>query len=452
LIEDKVEMDTVLIGGNLIDGTGREPVPGAGVVVKEGKVHAVGPVGRLSYGRDARVIDVAGLTIMPGLIDTHTHLTYHGDQPNVWQLEFEESVELNTLKAARNAAHILQTGFTSIGDGGCRGYIGPAIRDGVVKGVIPGPHIVAAGPILTGSAGLLDGMPAWIRVESDQALGMTVNGVDEVRRAVRVQVKGGVDWIKVSASGVAGSRFATAETEDLSADEIVAAVSEARKYGKPVHAHAHSREGVRAAVEAGVLSLHSGEFVDEEILILMREKGIIFSPTVAWLHARCLPGYVLAQNPVFVEEAWRAYAAAKISIVKARALGVKMAMGSDASHRFHHVPDGALELEYYQELGWPALEVIKAATKTAAEAINRGDSLGTLAPGKVADILVVEGPVAEDVRELRDKRNIKWMFEGGRELVLAPDRCIFGAEFKVAEWLDEPLGRSEPHSRAAVRS
>jgi imidazolonepropionase-like amidohydrolase len=294
-------------------------------------------------------------------------------------------------------------------------------------------------------------MPVWIRMESDQALGMTVNGVDEVRRAVRAQVKGGVDWIKVSASGVAGSRFATAETEDLSADEIAAAVSEARKYGKPVHAHAHSREGVKACVEAGVLSLHSGEFIDEDILLMMRKKGIIFSPTVAWLHARCLPGYVLAQNPAFVEEAWRAYAAAKIAIVKARELGVKMAMGSDASHRFHHVPDGALELEYYQELGWPALEVIKAATKTAAEAINRGDSLGTLTAGKVADILVVDGPVAENVRVLRDKRNIKWMFQAGRELVLAPDRGIFCAEFKAAEWLDEPLGRSEPRSRAAGR-
>ena len=272
---------------------------------------------------------------------------------------------------------------------------------------------------------------------------MTVNSVDEVRRAVRVQVKGGVDWIKVSASGVAGSRFASAETEDLSADEIVAAASK--------HASTASGPcpcpfsgGCTRRRRAGALSLHSGEFVDEEILLLMREKGIIFSPTVAWLHARCLPGYVLAQDPAFVEEAWRAYAAAKISIVKARELGVKMAMGSDASHRFHHVPDGALELEYYQELGWPALEVITAATKTAAEAINRVMSRGTLAPGKLADILVVEGPVAEDVRVLRDKRNIKWMFQAGRELPLAPDRGIFGADFKVAEWLDEPLGAASP--------
>jgi hypothetical protein len=107
------------------------------------------------------------------------------------------------------------------------------------------------------------------------------------------------------------------------------------------------------------------------------------------------------------------------------------------------VPDGVLELEYYQELGWPALEVITAATKTAAEAINRGDTRGTLAPGKVADILVVEGPVAEDVRVLRDKRNIKWMFQAGREVALAPDRGIVGPEFKAADWLDKPLGRSD---------
>jgi imidazolonepropionase-like amidohydrolase len=127
-----------------------------------------------------------------------------------------------------------------------------------------------------------------------------------------------------------------------------------------------------------------------------------------------------------------------------------MAMGSDAAHRVHHVPDGALELEYYQEPGWPALDVITAATKTAAEAINRGDTLGTPTPGNVAGILFVEGPVTEDVRVLRDKRNIKRMLRAGREAALAPDRGIFGADFRAAEWLDEPLRRGEPRSRAAA--
>jgi imidazolonepropionase-like amidohydrolase len=108
-----------------------------------------------------------------------------------------------------------------------------------------------------------------------------------------------------------------------------------------------------------------------------------------------------------------------------------------------------VELEYYQELGWPALEVITAATKTAAEAINRDDTLGTLATGKIADVLVVEGPVAEDIRVLRDKRNIKRMFQAGREVALAPDRGIFGADFKVADRLDERSGRTEQRARAA---
>ncbi|MFQ5972247.1 MAG: amidohydrolase family protein [Alphaproteobacteria bacterium] len=440
-------METVLIGGTLIDGTGRDPVLNAGLVMEGPMIRQVGASDRLVFGANARILDLEGRTIMPGLIDCHTHLTYHASQPGAWQLDFAESLELNTIKATLNARAILEMGFTTIGDGGCRGYLGPAIRDAIAQRLIPGPRVVAAGPILCGSAGLLDTAPAWTRLDSDAPLGMVVDGPDQVRLAVRQQVKGGVDWIKVAASGVAGSRFSTAETDDLGEEEIRAAVREAAKFGKRVHSHAHSRSGVRASVRAGVLSLHSGEFAGEEELCLMREHGVILSPTIAWLHARCLPGSSPAQDAAFLSQARRAYETAKVATVRARELGVKVAVGTDGAHRFHHVPDGVLEMEYLQALGYPPLEIITAATRSAAEAIDRGALVGTLEPGKLADILVVEGDPARDVRVLRDKRHIVRMFTDGQELTLALDRTAVGTGFSVAEWLGEPARRPSPLPR-----
>lgn len=429
-------MELVIQGGTLIDGTGTEPRAGHGLVIRDGTIAAVGPDDALDHGRDAVRLDVEGRTILPGLIDCHTHLTYHTRALDLWQQELQESVELNTLKAMRNAEAILHMGFTAIGDGGCRGLIGPAIRDGIEQGVIRGPRVVPTGPILCGTAGLQDNMPPWMQHESDAALGMEVNGPSEVRRAVRRQIKGGVDWIKVSASGVAGSRYSTAETDDLTVEEIEAAVDEAAKYGKRVHAHAHSRDGVKACARAGVLSMHSGEYVDEEGLVLLREHGVILSPTIAWLHARCLPEYFLADDPEFVRQAWDSFVAAADAMRAAREMGVKVAIGTDASHRFFHVPDAVLEMQFFQELGYTPLEVIEAATRTAAEAIDRGDVLGTLEPGKLGDVLVVDGDPTEDVGLLRDKSLIAWQIIGGRRIELAEDRGVLGDErFSVRDAL-----------------
>lgn len=432
-------MTMVLTGGVLIDGSGRDPVRRGGVVIEGERIVQAGPIERLSFGKEAHVVDVDGRTIMPGLIDCHTHLTYHTSEPDVWQQDFGESVELNTLYAARNAEFILETGVTSIGDGGCRGYIGPAIRDGVRRGLIPGPRVMAAGPILSGPAGLFDFAPPWVRLESDAALSTIVSGPEEVRRTVSKQIKGGVDWIKVAASGVAGSRYSTAETQDLSYEEMRAAVVEAAKYGKPVHAHAHSREGVRAAIEAGVISLHSGEFADEETLGLMRQKGIVFSPTIAWLQARYLPVAKAPENEAFREQAWQAYAAAKDALVAARRMGVEVAIGSDASHRFQHAPDAVLEMEYYVALGFSPLEVITSATRISAKAINRSSDLGTLEAGKLADILVVSGDPATDISVLRDKRNLWKLYLGGKPIELSPSRGVIGGHFRPKEWINITL-------------
>jgi imidazolonepropionase-like amidohydrolase len=422
-------METVLRGGRLIDGTGRDPVADAGLVIEGSCIRQVDRTERLRFGKDALVIDLDGRAVMPGLVDAHTHVTYHASQPDAWRLEMEESLELTTVKAALNARAILDTGFTTVGDGGCRGLIGPAIRDAVAAGLIPGPRVVASGPILCGSAGLLDSTPAWARYESDAALGRVVNGRDEVRRAVRAQIKGRVDFIKVAASGVAGSRFSDAETGDLDEDEIAAAVQEAAKHRKWVHAHAHSAAGIKAAVRAGVRSLHSGEFADDEALHLIRQRSVVLSLTLAWLHARCLPGYVLARdNPGFVEAARAAFLAAVGVLGRARELGVKVAVGTDGAHRYFHAADGVLELEYFAALGWPALEVLRAATATAAEAIGVGDALGTLETGKLADLLVVEGDPAADVRVLRDKRRIVRAFKDGREIPMSPVRAAVGID------------------------
>lgn len=430
--------EIILRGGLLIDGTGAEPKPGMEVVIAGGRIRAVGPA-RSGKAIGAEVVDLEGRAILPGLIDCHTHLTYHHERPDVWQLEHKESVELNTFYAGRNAAWILATGVTAIGDGGCRGFIGPAVRDAVRAGLICGPEVVAAGPILCGAAGLLDGTPAWMEQRNDSSLGMTANGAENVRAAVREQVKGRVDWIKVAASGVAGSPFSSAQTDDLGYEEIRAAVQEAAKYGKPVHAHAHSTNGILAAVRAGALSIHSAEYADEACFDAMQEKGTIFSPTIAWLHVRAMEKFGAPPDPRFRHEAWDAFDRSRGMIAEAKRRGIPIALGSDAAHRFPHVPSAVIEMEYFEALGYSPLEVIRAATKTAAAAIGRSEDRGVVEAGKLADILVVDGNPADGVRVLRDPGRISRTYCAGRPVVVEPKaelaRRIAAVDFEPREWL-----------------
>jgi imidazolonepropionase-like amidohydrolase len=444
--------ETVLRGCRLIDGTGLEPQIDAGVVFAGGIIRQAGPVDTLRFDKAATVVDLDGRTVLPGLIDSHTHLTYHAAIANVWEQEFKESLELNTLRAAENARAILGMGFTTIGDGGCRGFIAPAVRDAVALGLIAGPDIVSAGPILCGPAGLLDNTPPWIRQEIDGALAEIVESPQAARRAVRRQVKGDVDWIKVAATGVAGSRYSNAETPDLGEPEIHAVVDEARKFGKPVHAHAHGDAGVRAAVRAGVLSLHGGEFATDETLCLIRDGGVLLGATIAWLHARCLPGAPGSENAAFVDEAWRAFAASRDMLIRAKELGVRIALATDAAHRFPHVPDGVLEMEYLCACGYAPLEAITCATAHAAESIGRGAEIGTLRRGKRADILIVDGDPSADIRVLRDKRRIWRLYRKGREIPLEADRGYRGKSFRVSDWIGLSLAetRARPKVNRAV--
>jgi imidazolonepropionase-like amidohydrolase len=428
-------------GGLLIDGSGREPVPDATIVLDKGVITRVVTASKVAPVGDDIVIDAEGRTLMPGLIDAHTHLGYHSRQPDVWTQELKESVELNTLYAAANARAILHCGFTAIGDGGCRGFLSSAVRDAIENGTIEGPRVRAAGAIICGEAGLLDNTPPWSEARTHASLGMMVTGADEVRRAVRRQVKGGVDWIKVAASGVAGSSWSSAETDDLSYEELNAAVVEARKFGRPVHAHAHSIGGIKAAVRAGAISIHSAEFADNEAIEAMHKAGVYFSPTIAWLHARCMPQFGAPTDPEFRAEAWSAFEASRRMLTQSKSLETILALGTDAAHRFPHVPDGVLEMQYFVALGFTPMQAIVAATKNAAKAIGCGDTLGQLQVGRMADVLMVEGNPAEDIAVLRNKRNIHRMWKGGAEVALPQDRGRIGVDFDPAQWLWQDFGQ-----------
>ena len=428
-------MATVIKGGLLIDGAGGAPQRDTTVVFDNGVITKAGPMGSITPAAGDTIIEAQGRTIMPGLIDCHTHLAYHTRQPNVWVQELKESIELNTLHASVNCRSVLHAGFTAIGDGGCRGFISSALRDAIANGTIIGPRIRAAGAIICGEAGLLDTAPPWSEVRTHASLGMMVTGTDEIRKAVRRQVKGGVDWIKVAASGVAGSQWSSAETDDLTFEELRAAVQEAGKFGLPVHAHAHSVGGIKAAIRAGVISIHSAEFADDEAVAMMREAKVYFSPTIAWLHARCMPQYGAPTDPEFRKEAWEAYAAARHMMSSRKDIADSLALGSDAAHRFPHVPDGVIELEYFVALGLTPMQAIVAATRNAAAAIGMGDTIGQIKSGLAADILLVDGNPAENISILRDKRNIARMWKGGVEVALPPERGRIGVAFEPAKWL-----------------
>lgn len=430
----------LLRGVLLIDGTGADPVRDQEIAITGGRITSVGPTNRVHSSVDVEVVDLEGRAVLPGLIDAHTHLTYHVERPDVWALEQKESVELNTFYAGRNAGWILASGVTTIGDGGCRGFIGPAVRDAIRLGLIAGPDVVSAGPIICGTAGLLDGAAAWMNQSNTSSLGDIANGPEQVRAAVRRQVKGGVDWIKIAASGVAGSPFSSAETDDLGFEDIQAAVSEAAKYGKLVHAHAHSRNGILAAARAGAVSIHSAEYADEECLDAMVEKGTVYSPTIAWLHVRCMERFGAPPDPAFRREAWDAFDRSRTMIAEARRKGVQVALGSDAAHRFPHIPSAVLEMEYLEALGFSPLETLRASTTTAAKAIGRAKDKGCISPGQIADLLVVDGNPADGVRVLRDPRKLWRIYRSGKRVDVATAGAelaqrIAAVDFELRDWL-----------------
>jgi imidazolonepropionase-like amidohydrolase len=369
------------------------------VVVEAGRIRSVGPS---AAPAGARVIDLGDVTLLPGLIDAHTHLT--GDLEGDWvNAPVKETAADAALRGARNARLTLQAGFTTVRDVGAPGFADVALMNAIDKGLVPGPRIVPAGSAIGITGGHCDVTgyaPGILELGPKDGV---VDGVDEAVKAVRYMAKHGARVIKICATAGVLSFDATVGAQQLSFEEMSAIVQEAARHGLKVAAHAHGKEGILAAVRAGVASIEHGSMIDDAAIALMKQKGTYLVPTTYLADAIDLS----VLPPPIRAKAEEVLPLAKANIRRAIRGGVKIALGTDAAVIPHG--RGALELLAMVERGMRPADALRAATVNAADLLGTADR-GVIATGKLADLIAVAGDPLADPKVLQ---NVRWVMKGG---------------------------------------
>jgi imidazolonepropionase-like amidohydrolase len=388
----------VLIGGVLIDGTGAEPVSGRAVVVEGGRI--TGVVDAAQAPRGERV-DLAGHTLLPGLINCHVHLCLGAEADPVRPLR-EEPASVTVIRALLRARESVEAGVTTVRDLGGRDYVEMAVRRAVNEGWAPGPRILAAGKAIC----MTGGHGWWVGREAD--------GPDDARKAVREQLKAGADVIKLIATGGVMTPGVEPGASQLTGDEMRAAIEEARRAGRRTAAHAQGSDGIAAAVEAGITTIEHGIFLTEEIVARMKARGTYLVATLN-APAAISAGGLAAGIPDYMVQKSDAVVPAHIaSFQLAKRAGVPIAAGSDAGTPLNRHGDYAAELELMVKYGMSPLEAIRAATAVAAEALGLEGETGRVAPGLAADLIAVAGDPAERIQALG---NVRMVLARGRVAV-----------------------------------
>jgi imidazolonepropionase-like amidohydrolase len=396
------EHTTIVHAGTLLAVPGEPPHNNQSIIIKGTQIAGVedGFVDLADVSGEVTVIDLSDKFVLPGLMDMHVHLL--GELgPNSRMDALHITTSMQALKGAMHAKRTLDAGFTTVRDLGGKPEAIYALRDAINKGYVQGPRIFAAGSSIaaTGGHGDVDGVKAeLLTLWTPETI---CDGPYDCRRAARYAVKYGADWIKITATGGVLSDTATGTDQQMTDDELREIMDTAHGLGVRVAAHAHGTDGINAALRAGVDTIDHGSFLDRESVRLFRQTGAFLVPTL-------LPGAkVPAQmegNPFFTEaikaKALAASAASKANFGSAYEGGVKIAFGTDTGVTKHG--ENAEEFGLMVAGGMTEMDAIRSATVVAAELLRQADTLGTIEPGKMADIIAVDSNPLDDITALED--------------------------------------------------
>jgi imidazolonepropionase-like amidohydrolase len=391
----------VIRAGHLLDVKTGKTLSNQTIVIEGDKIVSVGAATPAPAG--ATVIDLPSATVLPGLIDAHTHLTF---DPNFGYQTLGISIPREALIGAKNARVTLEAGFTTVRNVAANGYTDVALRDAINAGDVPGPHMLVSGPALSITGGHCDNnlLPYEYHATGDGV----ADGVENVQHKVREIIKYGADVIKICATGGVLSKGDDPQASQYTLEEMKAIVADAHRLGRKVAAHAHGAQGILWATEAGVDSIEHGSYIDDAGIAAMKQHGTYLVPTLYlgdWFleHAQEIhvPDFLLVKAKAVMP-------AARKNIAHAFASGVKVGFGTDAAVYPHGL--NAHEFAVMVKLGLTPLQSIQAATVNDADLLGWSDKIGTIEPGKWADIIAVDGDPLQDVTVLQ---NVKFVMKSG---------------------------------------